>query len=638
MMKTSLPEIFSSHMVLQREMPVPIWGNDAPGTLVTAQIAGQTKKSQADASGHWLITFDPLSAGGPHKLTVKGTSETILQDILIGDVWFASGQSQMRSELARVTDAKNEIEQTNCSQIRIFQVPFVQSTRPLDRVEGTWQVCEPETVAGFSAMAWFFGRRIHRETGVPIGLINASIGGSKIEAFLSPDGLRAFPKHNYSPLLENLETRAFEEVDAEYRDCQTKWQESVERLKKVAAETDAGIQDGKPLWTAPDFDDSDWNIIHLPGVFGEQSMPVAGSFWLRRTFELPLEGAQLSELHLGFISDRDTIWINGNKIEGLDRYDAGRIYRVAGSSLRPGLNSIVLRIISPVAGAVYAAPDGLRLVNDRLTVRLSGKWKCKNGSVVNAGPPPSYVGVRSYTPCLLYNAMIHPFIQMAIKGVIWSQGEANTAESGRYESLMRSLIDDWRRLWKSPDLPFVWEQTTSDGHPDDAYPHESMRAEIRDAQRRVLNMPQTGMAQLIDIAGVIDLHYLDKKTAGERMAQAALSMVYGKPVLPGGPLYHAHCVQGSKMILEFSDTGGQLKTRGDQPLRGFTIAGANRKFYQAESEINDKKVEVHSPNVPDPVAVRYAWSSNPASANLVNAENFPAGTFRTDDWPCLGSS
>lgn len=633
---TTIADVFSSHMILQRNRPIAIWGTELISKTVTVTLGKKSCTAPVSGDGRWQAELPAIASGGPFTLSVHGSGEIVLDDILIGDIWLAAGQSQMRSELFKVSHAGREIALADHPQIRLFQIPFTQSTRPVETLEGTWQVCTPETAAGFSAMAYYFGRRIQMETGVPVGLINSAIGGSKIEAFFSLEGLRAFPNHDYRPLLQNLESRTLEEVDADYCSRQQKWQESIETLKQTALQTDAGMQDGQTLWTEPDFDDSGWGTVHLPGVFGEQKLPRAGAFWLRRSFELPSEGTQLSELHLGFISDRDTVWINGRKIEGLDRYNAGRIYRVEGGWLRPGQNSIVLRIISPVAAAVYASREELRLVNDRLSVPLGGQWKGRNGSVVDPGQPPSYIGVRSYMPCLLYNAMVHPFTRVAIKGVIWSQGEANTTESGRYEALMRALIADWRRIWKNPDLPFIWEQTTSDGHPDDDYAHESMRAEIRDAQRRVLNMPKTGMAQLIDVTGIIDLHYLDKETAGNRMARAALHCAYETDCLPGGPLYRSHRVEGNRIVLNFDCAGDGLATRDGQSLNGFTIAGADRIFYRAEAEINDAQVNVHSQNVQKPVAVRYAWSSNPARANLINSDKLPAGTFRTDDWPCLG--
>lgn len=630
--KPFLHPLFSDDMVLQRQVQFPVWGWTTPGASVTVSMRGKEARAVADAQGKWLARLGPFEAGGPFTLKVSGPQSVILNNVLIGDVWLASGQSNMEMGITQVNDAQEEVARADYPQIRLFAVPKVMATKPLSTVKGRWLVCNPKNIAaggwgGFSAVAYFFGRHLHKELNVPIGLLHSSWGGTAAEGWVSAEALSLMP--DFLPAVRNLE-------------------KTLEDLKKGPAGFDKQIEEwwsrndpgssSKPTWADPSIDTAGWKTMRLPQYWEDAGLPAYdGVVWFRRTFELPREwsGRDLI-LHLGAIDDFDTTFVNGSAVGSMYKWDAPRSYRVPAHLLRPGVNTIAIRVLDTgVGGGIYGPPEQIKIesAGGGEPISLAGEWLYRASVALDQfkTPPPHQSATDFSVVNIRYNGMIAPILPFSIKGAIWYQGETNVGRGEQYERLMPVLIRDWRTRFGVGDFPFLIVQLANYMERRDV-PAESDWARLREAQLRVSQtVPHSGLAVALDIGDAKDIHPKNKQDVGYRLALAALSAAYGRKLEFSGPIYRSMKVEGGAIRLSFDHTGGGLVARGGAPLTGFAVAGEDGRFVWADAVIEGAEVVVSSPSVRRPVAVRYGWADNPA-INLYNGAGLPASSFRTDNF------
>lgn len=461
--EVKLPAIFSNHMVLQQSSKIPVWGTAAVEEAVTVTLANQTQTVKTNDKGNWQINLKPMKAGGPHTLTVAGDARhtIVMSNVMIGEVWVCSGQSNMQWSVDRSNNAKKEIAAAKWPNIRLFTVQRDIAGQPKRDCTGKWVQCSPKTIPSFSAASYYFGRHLHKQLKVPVGLIHTSWGGTPAEAWASRETLDADPK------LKVLVNR---------------WDEKIAQ-HMAAASAPAANKDPR----------------HNPH-------------------------------------------------------------------------------------------------------RASG----------------------------LYNAMIHPLIPYAIRGAIWYQGESNAGRAYQYRRLFPAMIQDWRKHWGQSDFPFLFVQLANfrEVKPE---PDDSAWAELQEAQLMTLKLPNTGMAVAIDIGEANDIHPKNKQDVGKRLALNALAIAYGRDVAHTGPLYDSVKFENGKAIVTLKNAVKGLTTRNNEPVKGFVIAGNDRKFVWADAKIDGNTVIVSGKKVKSPAAVRYAWADNPM-CNLYDGTGLPASPFRTDEW------
>ena len=620
-----LPRLVADHMVLQRDRTVEVWGWGAPGGAVTVRLAGASARATVGADSTWRVALPPMSAGGPYTLTVEGAETLTVRDVLVGEVWLASGQSNMEFSLRRVDGAQAEVAAARFPEIRLFSVPYRHALTPQDDLDGgAWEPVAPESVPNFSAVAYLFGRQLHEALGVPVGLIDASWGGSSAEAWVSAAALTTLP--DVGPLAAPFVADAQATADSLHAANDA-------GLAAWAAEmetADAGFA-ARPTWRDPAFEPDGWDTMTLPGRWEENGLPgVNGTVWFRRTVSLPPSwaGANL-EFRTERIEDQDSAWVNGFAIGSRAQVGDPRRYRVPAEILRPGENSVTVWVHDRTgfggitASVELAHPDGR-------TLSLDGPWLYRVGTTIGPGPTQPRL-LWHQQPSLLFNGLIAPLTAIPIRGALWYQGESNTRRAYSYRTLLPTLVEDWRARWGEGAFPFLVVQLPNfHGRGDD--PNEpSSWAELREAQSMIRRLPNTGVTVTIDLGDATDIHPTNKQDVAERLARQALVDVYGHDGVGSGPTARGTWREGDAVRVLFGDVGGGLVARGDT-LAGFAVAGANRQFVWANARIDGRAVVVSSPAVPDPVAVRYAWADNPI-ATLYNAEGFPAEPFRTDDWP-----
>ncbi|MBN2698739.1 MAG: sialate O-acetylesterase [Bacteroidales bacterium] len=613
-------------MVLQRETNVNIWGWSAPGESIEVRFLDSTYHATANDSGEWSVSLGKLKPGGPFEMTLSASNVIKISDILIGDVWLCSGQSNMELPVRRVSWVyPEEIAGSANSMIRHFEVPDrTHFNGPLrDLNGGSWESADPGAVMNFSAVAYFFARELHTRYGVPVGLVNASLGGSPAESWMSEEALKEFPEYY-------REMQRFKDPALIARITRSDYERNREWYSRLYL-NDEGYKDKQHPWYRNNLDLSEWESIRVPGYWtGTLLDNVNGVVWYRKTFKVP-PGAEESaaSLILGRIVDADSVWINEHFVGTTSYQYPPRRYPIPPGILREGENTIVVRVISNRGEGGFVPGKTYELTGSFGTIDLKGDWLCRTGTVMEPLGGETFV---RWKPGGLYNAMIAPLLNYPIKGVIWYQGESNAGKPLEYAELFPSLICDWRKNWNQEAFPFLFVQLPNFMEPPDA-PQESNWALLREAQLKTLSVPATGMAVAIDLGEWNDIHPLNKKEVGHRLALAARKVAFGdEDVVHSGPLYHSMIIKDKKIILSFTNTGSGLvfkKYHGPGP---FAIAGPDRQFVWAKARIRGNTVIVRSKMVRHPVAVRYAWADNPDNANLYNEEGLPASPFRTDDW------
>jgi sialate O-acetylesterase len=620
----TLNPLFTDNAVLQQGVKVPIWGTATPGERVTVAFAGQTVSTTTDTSGKWLVHLAPLKTGEPRTLTISGRNQIVLTNILVGEVWICSGQSNMERQLGpragqqAITDWKKEAAAANYPEIRQFLVAQTKAFTPATTVSGSWVVCSPETVTNFTAVGYFFGRDLYQARRVPIGLIHSSWGGTVAEAWMSEAGLSQLP--DFAKPVAEMKQLAADPAEAERK--------TVARQNVWYARVDTGLR-ANPPWSAVDLDTSSWKTMKLPTFWENAGYPnFDGLFWFRRTFDLPenWDGSD-GELHLGAVDDNDTTWVNGVEVGATIGYTVPRIYRVPGSGLKPTNNVIAVRVLDTGGnGGLWGGSDPMmRLLvkAGELTncIPLTGEWLCRQGvSLADAGWPPTDYTQSPNAPTVLYNGMIAPLLPYAMRGVIWYQGESNVGREQQYRALFPAMIADWRQAWGEGDFPFLFVQIA---------PYSGNTPGIREAQFLTLQRsPNTAMAVITDGGDANDIHPPHKQPVGARLALAARALAYGEHIEYSGPLYQSMKIKGNRVILNFTHIGGGLVAKGGE-LKGFILAGADGKFVPAQAEIHGRTVVVTSDQVAKPVAVRYGWANVP-EVNLFNLDGLPASPFQSD--------
>ncbi len=622
--KITLPKIFCDHMVIQREVVVPVWGWADVEESIEIVFKEKAYQTIADDNGEWSIELPSMKAGGPFEMQLNGANGTqVIKDIWIGDVWLCSGQSNMEWLVINSNDAKAEIANAKDSKIRHFKVPLTTSYSPeADLVGGEWETCSPKTVDEFTAVGYFFARSLRAHHDVPIGLLNSSWGGSRIEPWMSSDALG----------YESIES-AGKELKASSKIKEDKLRAFFKNKMGTIPTKDEGLINGAGLWAATDYDDTKWMTMELPGVWEDRGWPkMDGIVWFRKTvFLTEKEVGKGITLHLGKIDDSDITWMNGKVVGGMkNAWNEDRIYKVEAKDLQIGKNVITIRIEDEgYNGGLYGKAESLAYHSSDQVKSLAGEWKYKIAKVdLNLALAPNH------TPTLLYNQMIHPILKFPIKGAIWYQGESNAGgqDAIDYRAEFPKMIEDWRQRWSCGDFPFLFVQLANFLAPD-LQPSQSDWAILRESQSKTLSVPNTGQAVIIDIGDADDIHPRNKQDVGLRLALAARHLAYQEELVYSGPVYKSMKIEGNQIRLQFKHEGSGLIAKDKYGyLKSFAIAGADQKFVWAKARLEGNEVIVWSDNIVKPVAVRYGWGNNPDDANLYNKENLPASPFRTDTW------
>ncbi|MBN8837986.1 MAG: beta galactosidase jelly roll domain-containing protein [Sphingobacteriia bacterium] len=617
-----LPKLIRDSMVLQRDTPVKLWGWAKANERIRITFNNKMYSTNADINGRWKVVLPETKAGGPYNIIIAGTNTIKLKDILFGDVWICSGQSNMvhQMELHSVRYA-NDIATANYPQIRHFWIPpLTDLQQPHDDLPiGYWKTATPENILHFSAVAYFFAQQVYEKYKIPIGLINASVGGTPIEAWISEEGFNNFTD------IQNIINK---NKDTTYLNSLQTIPEAVNTFKP--SQEDKGLTE---KWYHNSYLPKNWHNISVPGYWEDQGIKdLDGIVWYRKTITIPPSFSQdLVKLFLGRIIDADQVYINGKLIGNTSYQYPQRRYSVPPGILHEGENNIVVRIQNNSGKGGFVPDKPYYLFSSKDTIDLKGDWQYKVGQVFTPQKQPgSGKPLPQNQPTALYNAMIAPIVSYSCKGFLWYQGEANTVHALEYERLMRALINDWRNKWQNPLAPFLYVQLP--GYMDMNYlPSESQWAALRNAQLKTLSVSNTGMAITIDLGEWNDIHPDRKKEVGQRLALLAEKIVYGQQsIICSGPLYDTAIIEGNKIIISFKYSGSGLGTTDGEPLNYFSIAGTDKKFVWAKARIENNKIIVWSESVSDPLYVRYAWADNPDGANLCNKEGLPASPFTTE--------
>jgi sialate O-acetylesterase len=623
-----LPRLFADGMVVQRDQPIAVWGWGDPQASVDLSFHGHRTQAKPGRDGQWHASLPREAAGGPYTLIVQSGDDRIeVRDVLVGDVWVASGQSNMEFTVSQATGGDREIAGANDSMLRQFKVPTSWANAPEDDLAGgEWTRADPKHVGSFTAVGYFFARDLRRSVGVPIGIINTTWGGSAIEAWLSRPAQR----------LGDSAWRAI--VDAQ--DARTRASRDALTTKLGGLPTtDGGMSGDRAIWADPALDDDAWAEIHVPDYWEEQGYAdMDGVAWYRVHISLSdSEARNGATLSFAAIDDDDITWLNGVEVGRTTGYNVHRAYRLPPGLLHAGSNVVAVRVTDLGGGGGINGAASLEFA-DGTRRSLAGAWKFKVGAVTFQTDGQ----VINKIPSVLYNKMLNPLLPFPIKGVIWYQGESNAnnvSQAAAYRSQFETLIRSWREAWTGDGagtraaLPILWVQLPNFGSADSVPPLEASWATQRESMDAALALPNTGRAVTIDVGDPADIHPRDKLTVGSRLALVARRRIYGQAVVASGPSYRSHTVRGDTVVVDFADVEGGLRTRsGDPRVEGFEIAGGDRRFVWADARIDGHRVLVWSNRVRTPVAVRYAWSNNPDRANLYNGEHLPAAPFRTDRW------
>ncbi len=620
----TLPKIFGDNMVLQREKPIPVWGWAEPNEKITVSFKKQTKATVAGKDGKWMIKLAPEKAGGPFTLTATGKNKISFSNVLVGEVWVCSGQSNMEMSIGgwgKINNYEQEIAEANYPQIRHIKVPNKISITPKDDIEsGEWKIANPQNAGDFSAVGYFFAREIQKELKVPVGLVNTSWGGSMIETWVSKEAFAQSPE--FKEMIKGMPTLNL--------DSMAKLQSEAVIKKIEATQGPLVSKEMAATWSSATLDASNWQQMTLPSLWeGKGFTGLDGVVWFKKTVTVSAsEAGKEATLELSTIDDNDITYVNGTQVGSTNAYNEKRKYTIPKGVLKEGVNSIAIRVEDTGGGGgVFGEAADMKLTIESQQQSLAGDW----GYRVEALKLMPSVGPNDY-PTLLFNAMINPLIPFAMRGALWYQGETNAGRAYEYRTSFPLMIKDWRNRWQQGDFPFYFVQLASFDAAGGNTAKGSTWAELREAQTRTLSLPNTGMAVTTDVGDAKDIHPKNKQDVGRRLAAIALQKTYGKTKVGSGPMYGSMKASASSIVLSFTSIGSGLMAKGGSDLSGFEVAGADKIFHPAKATIKGSTVVVSSNAVSKPVAVRYGWSDDAGTINLFNKEGFPASPFRTDNW------
>ena len=632
--QVSLPAIIGSHMVLQQKCDAPLWGWSKPGEQINIKTSwdGQSFTATADSAGKWMVKVKTPVAGGPFTIEIIGKKKIILEDILIGEVWLCSGQSNMEMPLCGwqggpIEGSAEAIKAANNPTIRLFTVKKATSFVPVDTCSGEWMVCTPESAKEFSATGYFFGLRLFQKLNIPVGLIHSSWGGTAAEAWTSSRFISKIPKFETSPGVCDPE-KFYTTAIGKYNKEQQQWVKSI----------GFAITDPGPEWALSNASGSDWTDIRVPAEWGTTPIgKFSGIVDYQMTFKVPKRWIKKNTtIELGPIDEMDVTWLNGKLIGShLNPGDwaTPRVYNLPAGTLKPGENILALRVANTIGlGGINGKEADVKINRGKSKAKnksLAGTWKAHKAESFEALPPAPYCVNCNYpnTPTMLYNGMIKPIIPFAIKGAIWYQGESNRYDGLLYRKIFTGMIENWRSDWKQGDFPFYFVQIAPYFYDDNL-----STGLLREAQEYAMKkLPNTGMVVTMDIGNLKNIHPAKKEDVGKRLANWALAKDYGLVnTAYSGPVYQAMQKEGDKIRIHFSNASGGLTSFGNE-LKYFQIAGADGVFKPATAIISDRTVVVSNDEVKVPVAVRFGWNSTDVT-NLFNVLGLPAAPFRTDQW------
>jgi sialate O-acetylesterase len=622
-----LPNLVGDHMVLQRNQPIKLWGYGDPAEAVSISFSGKTFKTVTASNGKWAISLPAMKAGGPYGMTLTGKNTITLSDILIGDVWICSGQSNMEFNLRDALNAEHELKNANHPTIRLYHINKGIALTPVTDGPGNWNICTPEHAKYFPAIGYFFGKRITTDTKIPIGLINASWGGTVIESWISSEGLLTEPTFGkIAQQVAKFDTVAYNQRQRRLNET---WVNEFNQK-------DEGFKNGKYVWATTDF--SKAPTINLPTGWEFTGIndlwELDGIVWFNKEIELTNADLQTdAQLRLGVILNADQAFFNGEFIGKTgDSWGVERTYIVPKNVLKAGKNRITLRIENYGGdGGLMSKATLLYLKTAHQQLTLAGDWKYKIGYQLPTYNRPEKEISPNTLPTLMYNNMINPLTGFSIKGVLWYQGESNWARGYQYRELFPRMIKDWRQKFNAPTLPFLYVQLAN-FHRKSEQPGDSFWAEVREAQAMTLAIKNTGMVTAIDVGDSANIHPKNKQEVGRRLALLAEKTIYNLASDSVSASYQSFKGKGKSIVITFNNVYAGLRTTQGAP-GNFQIAGADKVWHWATAKITGKNaIEVYSNDVKQPMAVRYAWEDNPAAANVINAKGFPLFPFRTDNW------
>ncbi len=618
-----LPLLFNDGMVLQRNKSIPIWGWASANEKVEIHFKKQIVKTKADKDGKWTVNLKEEKAGGPFELIVKGNNTITLKNVLVGEVWICSGQSNMEFTVKQAMNATQEINDADYPMIRQFLVEKEVSSIPKEHLKSAkWEVCNPATVGNFTAVGYFFAKKLYTELKIPIGIIHSSWGGTCVETWTSRAAFES--SKEFKDMISKVPNI---DIDSLSIIQKNKLIAKIEQIQGSKIATD------ETSFKSLAFNDINWPVMKLPNLWENQQLSsLDGVVWFRKSVEISKENAgKAGTLELSKIDDQDVTYINGVEIGTTNNYNENRVYHIPAGVLKEGTNVISVKVIDySGGGGIYGEASNMKLTMLNTVIPLAGQWKFNVVSIKSELSPNQY-------PSLLYNAMINPLVPYAFQGVLWYQGEANVNRAQQYKKAFPLMIKDWRTKWNQGDFPFYFVQLSTFDEFGGNSNKGSKWAELREAQTYTLHtVANTGMAMTTDIGNAKDIHPTNKQDIGKRLSAIALNNVYSKKMVYSGPMYKSQEIKGNQIILTFDNIGSGL-TVSDKTgiLKGFEIAGVDQVFHSAKAMISDNKVILSSDNVQNPVAVRYGWADDDTEINLFNKEKFPASSFRTDNWDMI---
>ncbi len=633
-----MPAIFGDGMVLQRDASVPVWGWATPGERI--RVSGSWSDDAVGevvtgADGRWSVALRTPGMAETSTLTVQGGTTKTFKNVLIGEVWICSGQSNMEWPLAQTDGAEAEIARASDPMVRLFTVKNTISLHPQLDCEGQWSECSPESAAGFSAVGYFFARELSARLGVPVGVISADWGGTPAQAWTDGATMETIPEFasqmEFIAKAKDPQTRASVTEGWEQR-----WWNALD---------EPGAKRQPKAWTTEAFDDTSWETMAAPGAFaGDDLGRHDGIVYMRRVIDLPADfasagGGGSGRLSLGPIDDRDTTWING-KLVGSTHADGKwaepRVYEIPAGLLKAGRNVVAVRVLDTAglgaigfaSGKFYDMAITVGLGPSEKSVSIAGDWKYAMGPAMRDLPAMANAPqIGPGTPTTLFNGMIAPLVPYGIRGAIWYQGESNIGNAPLYARLFPAMIDGWRSIWKQRDFPFYFVQIAPYRYSN---VNPSLVAELRESQQHSLSTPNTGMAVTLDIGNPADIHPTNKRDVGLRLVAIALAKTYGEDGVEwSGPMPTTVATTGAEMRIRFDHGEGMTVRESATPE--LWIAGSDKQFRPARVRVEGDALVLSSPGVDSPVAARYAWSSSP-EATIFGASGLPAAPFRTDDW------